>query len=245
MGTHGMWGAHSREKIAIAVFSFLPFGMDAVFEVHCAAQAKNPTDSIAAMTPISPVQNQRGVTLMVVLLMMVIMGLAAGMAGNTWRNVMQREREEELLFRGNQYRRAVESYFKMAHAGAQGMYPKSVKDLLKDPRSLQTLRHLREAYKDPFTGEDFQLVQEGGTVTGLPGAVQSLAGIRGVRSTSGLEPFKKGGFLAPYEDFNGAAAYSDWKFVFAPAPPGQPGAAQPQQPGAGQPPLPGQPMPGR
>ena len=187
----------------------------------------------------SPLHNQRGVTLMVVLLMMVVMGLAAGIAGNTWKNVMQREREEELLFRGDQYRRALESYFKAAHAGAKGAYPRSVEDLLKDPRSLKTLRHLREAYKDPFTGEDFELVQEGGTVTGLPGAAQSLAGIRGVRSKSGLEPFKKGGFRAPYEDFDGAEAYSDWKFVFVPAQAGQPGATQPPQPGVGQPASPG------
>ena len=183
--------------------------------------------------------NQRGATLMVVLLMMVIMGLAAGMAGNTWRNVMQREREEELLFRGDQYRRAIESYFKAAHAGAKGAYPRSVEDLLKDSRSLQTLRHLREAYKDPLSGEDFELIQEGGSIAGLPGAVQSLAGIRGVHSTSSLEPFKKAGFRAPYEDFKGAGAYADWKFVFTPTQAAQPGAGQPATPGAGQPASPG------
>jgi type II secretory pathway pseudopilin PulG len=159
-------------------------------------------------------KNQRGVTLMVVLLMMVVMGLAAGMAGNTWKNVMQREREEELLFRGNQYRRAIESYFKMGHAGTQAAYPKSIEDLLKDPRALQTQRHLREGYKDPVTGEDFELIRQGGSITGLPGAVQSLAGIRGVYSKSNREPFKKAGFREPYEDFNKAGAYSDWKFVF-------------------------------
>jgi type II secretory pathway pseudopilin PulG len=205
------------------------------------------------MNPSSPLHNQRGATLMVVLLMMIVMGLAAGIAGNTWRNVMQREREEELLFRGDQYRRAIESYFKMTQTGAKGALPKSVEDLLKDPRSLQTLRHLREAYKDPFTGEDFELVQEGGTVTGLAGATQSLGGIKGVRSTSSLQPFKQKGFTEPYEDFDGAEAYRDWEVVFTPtqaqAPgagqPAAPGAGQPQMPGAGQPPLPGTaPVPG-
>jgi type II secretory pathway pseudopilin PulG len=189
-----------------------------------------------------PLHNQRGITLMVVVLMMLVMGLAAGIAGNTWRNVMQREREEELLFRGDQYRRAIESYFKMAQAGAKGAFPKDVEELLKDPRSLQTLRHLRQPYKDPFTGEDFELVQEGGSVTGVPGAVKSLAGIRGVRSTSSLEPFKKDGFLLPYEEFAKATVYSDWKFVFTPEQTAQAGAAQP---GTGQPPLPGQPTPGQ
>lgn len=161
-------------------------------------------------------KSQRGATLMVVLLMMVVLGLAAGMAGNTWTNVMQREREEELFFRGNQYRRAIESYNKIASAGTQAAYPKNIEDLLKDPRSLQTQRHLREKYKDPVTGEDFELIQQGGGITGLPGAVQSLAGIRGVYSKSSREPFKKTGFREPYEDFNKAGAYSDWKFVFVP-----------------------------
>ena len=168
------------------------------------------------MRRFSPLQNQRGVTLMVVLLMMVVMGLAAGMAGNTWRNVMDREREVELLFRGNQYRRAIESYYKKAHAGMKAAYPGSIEDLLKDPRSLQTLRHLREAYMDPVTGEDFELIREGGRITGLPGTVQSFAGIRGVRSNSSREPFKKAGFRGSNEDFKGAEAYSDWKFVFVP-----------------------------
>ncbi|HXV22266.1 MAG TPA: hypothetical protein VD811_14875, partial [Desulfuromonadales bacterium] len=174
-------------------------------------------------------KNQRGATLMVVLLMMVVMGLAAGMAGNTWKNVMEREREEELLFRGNQYRRAIESYNKIASAGTQAAYPRSIEDLLKDPRSLQTQRHLREKYKDPVTGEDFELIQQGGGITGLPGAVQSLAGIRGVYSKSSLEPFKKTGFREPYEDFNGAGTYSDWKFVFVSSQPAR-GAAPGQSP---------------
>jgi type II secretory pathway pseudopilin PulG len=163
-----------------------------------------------------PLNNQRGVTLMVVLLMMVVMGLAAGMAGNTWKNVLEREREEELLFRGNQYRRAIESYYKTAHAGTQAAYPKSIEELLKDPRSLQTRRHLREAYKDPVTGEDFELIRQGGQIAGLPGAVQSLAGIRGVYSKSSRESFRKAGFREPYQDFNGATAYRDWQFVFVP-----------------------------
>jgi len=187
----------------------------------------------------SPLHNQRGATLMVVLLMMIIMGLAAGIAGNTWKNVMQREREEELLFRGDQYRRAIESYYGKQQGGAKGAFPKSMQDLLKDPRALQTVRHLRVEYKDPFTGEDFEPVREGGKITGLAGASQSLAGIRGVKSTSSQQPFRQKGFSAPYEEFNGAATYGDWKFVFTPTTVQKPGASQPATPGATQPLMPG------
>jgi type II secretory pathway pseudopilin PulG len=179
-------------------------------------------------------KNQRGATLMVVLLMMVVMGLAAGMAGNTWKNVMEREREAELLFRGDQYRRAIESYYKAVQGGARAAYPVKLEDLLKDPRSLQTRRHLREKYRDPLTNEEFELVREGGGISGLPGAVQSLAGIRGVYSKSSREPFKKAGFREPYEAFNEAATYGDWKFVFVPTQaPARPEAGQPAQPPMG------------
>jgi len=172
-----------------------------------------------------PLRNQRGVTYMVLLVVIVVMGLAAGMAGTAWRDLMQREREQELLFRGTQYRRAIESYYKVKHGGAQGAYPNKIEDLLKDPRSLQLVRHLRSAYLDPMTGEDFDLVREGGGVEGLPGGVQSLARIKGVRSKSSLEPFKKEGFREPYEAFNGAKSYSDWEFVVAPPQSGGGGAA--------------------
>jgi type II secretory pathway pseudopilin PulG len=154
---------------------------------------------------------------MVVLLMMVVMGLAVGIAGNTWKNVLEREREEELLFRGDQYRRAIESYYKTAHAGTQAAYPCSIEELLKDPRALQTRRHLRQKYQDPVTGEDFELIRQGGQIAGLPGAVRSLAGIRGVYSKSSREPFRKAGFCGSHQDFNGASAYRDWQFVFVPA----------------------------
>ncbi len=66
------------------------------------------------MTRFAPRQgfagNQRGVTLLTVLVMVVVIGLTLGMAGTSWRALMQREREEELLWRGDQYRRAIESY---------------------------------------------------------------------------------------------------------------------------------------
>ena len=161
--------------------------------------------------------NQRGSSLFLVLLAVVIIGLTAGLAGNTWSNVMQQVRESELLFRGDQYRRAIESYYQSAHAGVQGRYPAKLEDLLKDPRSLQMRRHLRKLYLDPFSGEEFELIQVGGNVTGTIGASSSLGGIKGVRSKSRLEPFKKDFFPIEYETFKGKQVYAEWEFVFEPA----------------------------
>jgi type II secretory pathway pseudopilin PulG len=198
------------------------------------------------MTLASPLHNQRGATLMVVLVMMVVMGLSAGVAGTAWRDIMQKEREEELFFRGDQYRRAVESYYKgkgmqqAAGSVAKGAYPPRLEDLLKDPRSAQTVRHLRRLYKDPMTRDpetgqeqDFELVKEGGEVTGLPGGAQKLGGIRGVRSTSDLTPFKQDRFPKLYEKFIGVSSYQQWEFIYEPQreqPPGGPPVPKPGGP---------------
>lgn len=151
--------------------------------------------------------NQRGISLLIVLLLIVIMGLAAGIAGSSWRTIMQRERETELLFRGDQYRRAIKSYYEVAHGGQRGMLPSTLDDLVKDPRFPNTVRHLRKLYKDPMTGEDFEVIKD-----------QTAAGrIKGVRSTSEDEPFKKDGFSKEDEKFSGATSYKQWEFVYEPA----------------------------
>ncbi len=49
---------------------------------------------------------QQGAILLLMMVMVEIMGLAAGMAGQSWRSTMQREREAELLWRGQQYQQA-------------------------------------------------------------------------------------------------------------------------------------------
>ncbi len=140
---------------------------------------------------------------MVVLVMVVVTGLAAGMAGTSWKTVMQRAREAELLWRGDQYRRAIQSYYEVKQGGIQ-KYPQKLEDLLKDARSLQTLRHLRRLYPDPMTGGDWVIIK-------APGS-----GIKGVRSSSSEIPFKTDGFSEDYDDFAGKASYSEWEFAYVP-----------------------------
>ncbi|MDO9081250.1 MAG: type II secretion system protein [Desulfuromonadales bacterium] len=165
--------------------------------------------------PMRYLSSQRGMTLFTVLLAVVVIGLMLSLTGQTWSQVMQREREAELLFRGDQYRRAIESYYTTGHGGV-GIYPRTVEDLLKDPRSLQTKRHLRKAYLDPFSNAEFELIAAGGDVGGETVAVQSLGRIKGVRSTSTLPPFRQDGFPEEYENFKGAASYDKWEFTYTP-----------------------------
>ena len=132
--------------------------------------------------------------------MVVIMGLAAGMAGQSWRSTMQRAWEAELLWRGQQYQKAITSYYSVRQ-GPQ-MFPAKLEDLLKDPRFPHVVRHLRKLYKDPMTGEDWELVTD------------SSKRVIGVRSRSDLEPFRKDGFPKSLDKLKGKDAYNEWEFVF-------------------------------
>jgi type II secretory pathway pseudopilin PulG len=88
-----------------------------------------------------------------------------------WRQQATRENEAELIFRGEQYARAIGLYRRKT-----GALPASIDILVSQ-------RYLRKKYLDPMTGKDF-LPVGGGTVQpgSAPGAPQ--VGIVGVRSTS-------------------------------------------------------------
>jgi type II secretory pathway pseudopilin PulG len=145
---------------------------------------------------------QRGAILLLLLVMVVILGLSATMAGQSWRSTMQRAREAELLWRGQQYQQAIASYYAVKH-GPQQMLPAQLEHLLRDPRFPSVVRHLRKLYDDPMTGEAWELVTD------------PAERVIGVRSSSDLEPFRKDGFPKGLERLQGTNSYSEWEFVFA------------------------------
>lgn len=161
--------------------------------------------------------SMRGFTYIALLAAIVIIGIALGSAGKYWQNVMLREKEEELLFRGNQYRSAIERYY---YAKAPNTYPQSIEDLLTDNRTATGRRHLRQKFKDPITGEDFELIRD----------MTKGNRITGVYSKSDAEPLRQTGFSEENKDFEGKKQYKDWKFLFdaqqaqqlTPPPPAQP-----------------------
>ena len=71
---------------------------------------------------------------------LIVLGIFMGMAVPLWQKVMQREREQELIFRGYQYMQAIELYQRKF----PGAYPPNL-DILVDQK------FLRKAYKDPMT----------------------------------------------------------------------------------------------
>jgi type II secretory pathway pseudopilin PulG len=141
-----------------------------------------------------------GYTYMFVMFMVVLIGLAATAVTQQWKTEIRREREAELLFRGDQIRQAIGLYYLTARAGVH-RYPKSLEDLIKDPNSSATRRYLRKLYKDPITGEDFELVKVGDA-------------LEGVRSKSTATPLKTDNFPPNYQEFAAKTSYHDWIFIY-------------------------------
>lgn len=148
--------------------------------------------------------SQGGFTLLGLLFLVAGMGVAMAALGTMWHTAAQREKEVELLFVGDQYRRAIESFWKMPlPVGMVRRLPKNFNELLTDPRFPNTVRHLRRVYHDPMTG-----TSEWGLVKGPDG------GIAGVHSLSEDAPLKRAKFPAAYAQFEDAQRYRDWVFLF-------------------------------
>jgi type II secretory pathway pseudopilin PulG len=164
-------------------------------------------------------RRQRGFTYLTVLFIVAILMGGLALVGEVWETWAKREKEADLLFVGNQYRKAIQRYV----LAGKAQYPRALEDLLKDPRQPSTQRYLRKLYPDPMTGKN-----EWGFVKGPDG------GIGGVYSLSEDKPLKVAGFKLRDASLEGAQKYSDWKFAFSPvaspaaAPAGatQPGAVQ-------------------
>lgn len=148
------------------------------------------------------VRSTRGFTYLGALLALAFLGAGAARLGEHWELAAQRERETELLHVGREYRAAIERYY---GAGA-ARYPRSLDELLADPRHPGAVRHLRRRYSDPITGS-----VEWGTVRAPDG------GIAGVHSLSERRPLKRSGFGPEAQGFETAQRYADWKFTFLPA----------------------------
>jgi type II secretory pathway pseudopilin PulG len=144
--------------------------------------------------------SHKGFTYITLLVVLTIIGISLGAAGKYWSNVILREKEEELLFRGDQYRQAIERYY-LSRPGLL-QYPQNIDDLLQDNRTPTARRHLRQKYKDPMTNEDFVVIKDPLTNR-----------IMGVHSASDKESLKRSGFPEIYNDFASKSTYSEWQFV--------------------------------
>jgi type II secretory pathway pseudopilin PulG len=176
-----------------------------------------------------------------------------------WKQVTRREKEAELIFRGQQYVRAIALFQKRS---GPGVLPPNVDVLV-------TGRYLRKKFTDPITNQDFDLlspVQAAGQAPGVPGQAPGVPGqAAGGRGGAGQQgrgaaPPATGGVFGAQPGsggavggiigvasksketsvriFNGRTHYNEWQFIFvqqAQAPAGAGGGGR-----AGTPPPGGQ-----
>lgn len=131
--------------------------------------------------------------------------LILGAASEQIEQSAQRDREEQLMFVGNQFRAAIASYYERSPGTKR--YPQKLDELLQDNRFSKPIRHLRNLYKDPMTNQaDWQLIR------GAQG------GIVGVNSRSELVPIrtKLDSDLLKAIGNRPVRYYSDWKFIYQP-----------------------------
>ena len=166
-----------------------------------------------------------GYVLLGVLIGVTILGIGLSAAVELWSQVLQRDREAELVFRGEATVRAIERF----QRDRPGTLPETLEELVEG-------RYLRRAWRDPMTGEPFRLLRAEDAVRPVPGTAASAPpnpagpdgppsagptataggreaggdgderearGIVGVASTSSELGFRT---------YQGARRYRDWRF---------------------------------
>jgi type II secretory pathway pseudopilin PulG len=93
---------------------------------------------------------ESGYAMAALLVAMAVMAIVLGTVMPVYSTVARREREAELVFRGEQYARAI-AMFQRKYGNA----------LPPDVDALVDQRFLRKKYKDPITGDDFRFMGPG------------------------------------------------------------------------------------
>jgi type II secretory pathway pseudopilin PulG len=206
---------------------------------------------------------ERGYAMAALLISLSVMSVLMGAMLPVWSHMLQREKEEELIFRGQQYARAI-GLFQRKFANTA---PPTI-DLLVEQR------FLRKKYKDPITNDDFQPLYASQAPQGVsapsgaqrpgqiasadqatqPAPIGSGAGSNSPTAAGGIIGVASKSTGTSIKVYNGRNKYNEWAFVYvqtAQRPGGLAGGDQRGRtgvPGQGQPQspigMPGAPSPG-
>ena len=158
-------------------------------------------------------RRERGYALLMVIFLGALMLIAVAAVAPNVLTQGKREREEEMIWRGNQYVRAIRAYYRK-----NGRFPTSIDDLAEKK---QQIRFLRQRYPDPMNRADgkwrFIYIGPGGQLIGSLTRTSAIQ-LQGAPGAPGANPLQPG--KAPASGF------------------GQPAAAAPVTPPPGQ--LPGE-----
>jgi hypothetical protein len=124
-------------------------------------------------------RNEAGFTLMMVIFMVASILIVAAAGTQSILTQGRREKEEETIWRGKQYARAIGLYYRKF-----GKYPTKVEDLTTQTNGVRFLRH---AYTDPMNKEDgswrFIYMGPGGQ---LIGSLRQTNLLQNALSTAGI-----------------------------------------------------------
>ncbi len=113
-----------------------------------------------------------GYTLVILMVLIAVMSIGLAAAGPYWSKIIQREKEEELIFRGMQYAEAIRVF-----QARFGRPPNRLEELLEaEPRSI------RQLWDDPMTEHGKWLILSGAGQGGQPGG-QQAPGVGGAQGT--------------------------------------------------------------
>ena len=154
----------------------------------------------------------------VLLVGLSVMAILMTVAMPVWSHMARREKEAELVFRGEQYARAIGLFQRRA---GPGVSPPNLDVLVEG-------RFLRRKYKDPITGDDFLPILQSQNVQtapqpGLPTG-RGRGGQPAPPAGRGAAPPAAGGIVGVTSKskersirlYNGRNFYNEWQFVFVP-----------------------------
>jgi len=166
---------------------------------------------------------EKGYILTATIVMVVILSISMAMIAEKWTNVMKREKENELLFRGSQYAQAIKKFY-LVHK----RYPFKLEELVEtNPRCI------RKLYKEPFSKDgEWKLIYLSDLASGrvfsdknanAPGSGKkpNPSPINRIVPQSDDKIMVSGQIVGvyssckdrPYKDFMKGDTYSDWKFI--------------------------------
>lgn len=145
-------------------------------------------------------RNERGVTYLMLMCAIVLIGIVTSVASKQWKMMVQRELEADLLARGIEIQQALEFYSTTMKAGRVtpgGVYPQSLADLTRLPKPF-----LRKVYFDPIGHGEWDYLRS------------PTGGIMGVRSRSKAKPIRQHDFPPAVRHFDGRERYDQWVFQY-------------------------------
>ncbi len=167
---------------------------------------------------------EAGYAMAALLVGLSVMAIVMSVAMPTWSHMIRRDKEQELVFRGTQYARAINQYQrKFANASPANL------DVLIEQRLL------RKKFKDPLSPNkdgEFQMLYLNNQGTSARGAGRGPGSGAGTQTGTTLSTTPSGGIVGVASKntgtsiliYKGKTHYNEWQFV---------GTEQSQQGGAG------------